>query len=56
MFIPENEHLFVRFEQCDYRCGFSLEQEETQRFSGILKLIADDTEIVAINRIALENI
>ncbi len=56
MFIPENEHCSFDLNSVTIGVDFHWEREETQRFSGILKLIADDTEIVAINRIALENI
>ena len=54
MFIPENEHCSFDLNSVTIGVDFHWEREETQRFSGILKLIADDTEIVAINRIALE--
>lgn len=54
MFIPENENCSFDLNSVTIGVDFHWEREETQRFSGILKLIADDTEIVAINRIALE--
>ena len=54
MFIPENENCSFDLNSVTIGVDFHWEREETQRFSGILKLITDDTEIVAINRIALE--
>lgn len=54
MFVPENENCSFDLNSVTIGVDFHWEREETQRFAGTLKLIADNTEIIAINRIALE--